>query len=489
MKSLRRSLAWSFAESYAGMVFQFIATIIIARLITPAELGIFSVATMLAALASVIRDFGVGEYLIQEKNLTDQKIRAAISMSFIMSWSMALLMLLGRDVAVAFYHEPGVGQVMTVQALNFFLIPFGAVTISYLRREMLFDKLFWVNTTSSVIGSIAGIALAWRGYSYMSMAWGGFVSVSVYVLMTLAFRPPKLPRLPGLTGLGEAFTFGWYVSGVYIGGQVGKSMPDLVIGRVLNFTAVGLFGRAVGLIEIFNRSVLRAILPVTLPYYADQLRKGENVRESYLATIVNLTAIAWPFFVVLGILAYPLIDVLYGKQWLAAAPLVGILCLAAAIDATFSMAGEILIASGKAKLALWLQVGTQGIRVAAVVLLAQYGLEAVSWGLLVASIISGGLTHVMTQGCLALKLGLFLRRCIPGLVLTLMVALPVLGLDYFLARSATHSGLRLVFGGLLATSMWLGAILVSHHPLRLEMLKLYHWGMSQTKKIQGEKHA
>lgn len=489
MKSLRRSLAWSFAESYAGMAAQFIATVIIARLITPAELGIFSVATMLAALASVIRDFGVGEYLIQEKNLDNQKIRAAIAMSFIMSWSMALLMLLGRGPAVAFYHEPGVGQVMLVQALNFFLIPFGAVTISYLRREMQFDKLFWVNTSSTVIGSVAGVLLAWQGYSYMSMAWGGFVSVSVYVLLTLAFRPPSLPRLPGFRGLRAAFTFGWYVSGVYIGGQVGKSMPDLIIGRVLNFSAVGIFGRAVGLIEIFNRSVLRSILPVILPYYAEQLRKGENLRESYQATIVNLTAVAWPFFAVIGILAYPTIDLLYGKQWIAAAPLVGILCLAAAVDATFSMAGEILIASGEAKSALWLQVGTQLIRAVIILFLAQFGLETISWGILVASLAGGGLTHMATRDLLNMKAASFLKHCLPGLLITIVVAVPVYAGDYMLRGFGAPSVARLMGNGILSLIIWTAIIFVSRHPLHQELIKLWKWGRGKAKTNRGEHHA
>ncbi len=489
MKSLRRSLAWSFAESYVGMAAQFISTVIIARLITPTELGIFSVAAMLAALASVIRDFGVGEYLIQEKNLDPQKIRAAIAMSFIMSWSMALLMLLARGPVVAFYHEPGVGQVMLVQALNFFLIPFGAVTISYLRREMQFDKLFWVNTSSTVIGSVAGVLLAWQGYSYMSMAWGGFVSVSVYVLLTLAFRPPSLPRLPGLQGLGAAFTFGWYVSGVYIGGQIGKSMPDLIIGRVLSFSAVGIFGRAVGLIEIFNRSVLRSILPVILPYYAEQLRKGGNLRHSYLATIINLTALAWPFFAVIGILAYPMIDILYGKQWLAAAPLVGILCIAAAVDATFSMAGEVLIASGEAKSALWLQLGTQGLRVLLILLLAHLGLEAISWGLIVASLLAGVMTHFATRKQLHMDAILFLRTSLPALLLTLAVGFAVYGVDYALAANGSHTSLRLVAGGVTAAVVWLGVLFLTRHPLYLELLKLRHRQLSKEKIPQGKHDA
>jgi O-antigen/teichoic acid export membrane protein len=73
--SVRRSLALSFAQRYVATVITFIATLILARLLSPAQIGIFSLCAAFVAIASVVRDFGVSEYLIQERNLDTQKIR------------------------------------------------------------------------------------------------------------------------------------------------------------------------------------------------------------------------------------------------------------------------------------------------------------------------------------------------------------------------------------------------------------------------------
>ena len=128
MNSVRRSLAYTFAESYLANALQVISIFFLARWLTPAETGVWAIAAVFAAIASTFRDFGVAEYLIQEKDLTDQKLRAALAVNMTASWLMAVSLLFASGWIAEFYREPGVASVMRVQACNFFLIPFGAVT-------------------------------------------------------------------------------------------------------------------------------------------------------------------------------------------------------------------------------------------------------------------------------------------------------------------------------------------------------------------------
>ena len=65
---IRQSLLLSFFGQYIVLVINFVSTIILARILTPSDIGIFSVAIFFVALSHILRDFGVGQYLIQEKN-------------------------------------------------------------------------------------------------------------------------------------------------------------------------------------------------------------------------------------------------------------------------------------------------------------------------------------------------------------------------------------------------------------------------------------
>ena len=116
MTSIRRSLAYSIADSYLAVPLQLIGTMIISRLLTPAETGVFAVAAVFAAFASTFRDFGVAEYLIQEKELDAEKIRAALTVNIAISWAMGLLLFFGAPFAADFYRSQGVAEVMRVQA-------------------------------------------------------------------------------------------------------------------------------------------------------------------------------------------------------------------------------------------------------------------------------------------------------------------------------------------------------------------------------------
>ena len=74
--STRKSIAISFLDRYFGLSIAVISSMTIARLLTPAEIGVFSVIMVLLTLVSTVRDMGTGQYLVQEKELTTARIRS-----------------------------------------------------------------------------------------------------------------------------------------------------------------------------------------------------------------------------------------------------------------------------------------------------------------------------------------------------------------------------------------------------------------------------
>src|SRR5438105_6844154 len=215
---IRRSLAYSAAGSYVSLVLQILSTVIISRVLTPEETGVFAVAAVFAGLASTFRDFGVAEYLIQEEDLNAERIRAALAVNIIISWSMAVLLFLGAPLAASFYRTPGIADVMRVQAFNFVLIPFGAVTMAYFRRELNFRPIFMAGLLGNTTAFVVSVACAVRGMGYMSLAWSSLAGVAVTVGVSVWFRPADFPRWPGLAGVGRVVQFGKHATGIYLFG-------------------------------------------------------------------------------------------------------------------------------------------------------------------------------------------------------------------------------------------------------------------------------
>jgi O-antigen/teichoic acid export membrane protein len=227
--------------------------------------------------------------------------------------------------------------------------------------------------------------------------------------------PKEFPRLPGLEGIGPVLRFGRHAIGIHVFGQIGRHAPEIVIGRALGMAPVGFFNRANGLNELFNRAVLRAALPLCLPYLAAEVRHGRELRSAYARTLASLTAVGWPALVLLALLAFPAIRVLYGGQWDASVPLARLLCIAAAVETTYWLATEALIAGGNVRAGHSLQVWRQCARIAGLLAGVPFGLVGACWGLLAGTIAGSVLSHRALVAHIGLSLRLVAAACAQSL--------------------------------------------------------------------------
>lgn len=362
MATLRKSLLINFLQNYGIIVLQFTASIILARLLSPAEIGIYSVAATLIGLAQAVRDFGVGQYIIQEKELTRDRISSAFTVTFIIAVILAAITAGLSNIAAEFYREPGVRNVMLVLAVNFLLIPFGQITLGYLQREMKFGAIAQVKIGSTVVNLTVSISLAYQGFSYMSLAFSALAGVFSSAIIANFHRPKDMPWSLSFKDIRRVLNFGSFSVMNNIAGALSKGVSDLVLGRMINMTAVGLFSRASGLIEIFNQGVMNALWAVALPHFSKAVRDGGDIQADYLKSTSIITGLAWPFFAVLALMAEPVVLLLYGPKWIDCIPLVKWFCLAFLIIAPFYLFSSILIAIGQVKKVTWIEFSTLPIQ-------------------------------------------------------------------------------------------------------------------------------
>jgi O-antigen/teichoic acid export membrane protein len=471
--SVRKSLLVQLADSYVGLVLQITSAAIIARILTPTEIGVFSVAAVLVAMASQFRDFGLGEYLIQAKELTDRKVRAAFAANIITSWSMALVLLLASWAVADFYGQPGVGSVMRVQAINFFIVPFGAVTMAYFRREMNYRPMFVAGLSANLVSFGVAVGCALAGLSYMSLAWSSLAGLVVTVAVSMWFRPAHLPRWPSVQGLGEVVSFSKHAMGIYFFGQIGKSAPEAVIGRVLDMPSVAFFSRANGLMDIFNRTVLRAALPICLPYFAQSARAGHSTVPGYLKATTLLTGVGWPFFVTIGVLSFSTIRLLYGPQWGAAVQLAQIMCLVAALELPYWLAKEVMIAVGRIDQANKLQFVVQGLRLGSLVLVIPFGLAGACWGLVLAALAGAVVAHGHLTRSINLSLFDLAKACMPSAIVALAAAAPALAATLWVPQNNDNYLLFLLLGGPVSLAFYLVTLRLTGHPFWVEITNIW----------------
>ncbi len=473
MAALRRSLALSAAQSYLGVVLQLASTVVLSRVLTPAEVGVYAVATAFAALATNFRDFGIAEYLIQAKTLSERNIRAAFAVNIGMSWAMAVLIFVGAVWAGGFYRSDVLVDVMRVQALNFLLIPFGAVNMAWFRREMNFKPQFVAGVLGDVLSLSVAIGLALNGFGAMSLAWSSLASITTTVLVSQYYRPPNFPRLPSLAGVAEVLRFGSFASGIYVLGQLGRSAPEMVIGRVQGVADVAIFSRASGLVQLFRQLVVRAVMPVCLPYFAQSVRDEQNVNRAYLRGMAIFTAIGWTFLGFLALSAYPAIRIVYGDQWLASVPLAPLLCIAGAVEVVHYLAKEALLAHGQVERASRLQLLLQVVQLIGLAAVFPFGLTGACWGLLAAAVAGLFISEAHMRQSTGWRLSMLWQACRQSLGVTAFALAPA-GLLALLVPAGEHNYVRhLLAGGTATVLCWLLGLRMLQHPLWPELQRLF----------------
>lgn len=375
--TFRQSLLLAFTTKYLELFVQFGASVIVARLLTPDDIGLFSVAVVFIGLGQLIREMGVNRYVIQEQELTDERIRAAYTFNLALGWGVGLAVFFCANSVGEFYERTEITEVMQLLSFNFLLVPFGAITIAYLRREMQFNKLMVIQVVSAVVAAITVVVCAWYGEGYRSMVWSAIAGTVTTVLISQIYRPSRMPYLPGIRELGRVFKFCRYAGPESLINHASASSPDMIMGKVLGMEMVGLFSRAAGTISIFSRLIMSGLSGVLLPYFSNALRAGEDARTPYMHATACVTGLGWPFFAVLGILAGPLIELLYGSQWRESAVLAQVMCIGGFSLMLTVISQDALTGLGQIRTIFYINLIVGVAKVGIILIFVQFGLLVV----------------------------------------------------------------------------------------------------------------
>ena len=385
--STRRALTFSFLDRYSGLVLNIIASMILARLLTPADIGVFSVTMVLLSFMLTFRDMGAGQYLVQEKELTTDRIRATWTMQLGLGLLLAIIILLASTPVAVFYKEPRMKEIMWVLALNFAVNPFGSLTNAWLSREMRFDSIAIIRIASTVAGTLVSVGFAWAGYGPISLAFGSLANTMIVAGLSIFFRPSSFPWLPGFKEIRRVLSFGWMLTATSLLSSAYSGAPEIFLGRLQGMAGTGLFSRGQGLVSMFERLVMDAVRVVAQPYFSKQSRHGLELSRSFVQATALVSVLGWSFLGCVAILAFPIMRVLYGPQWDGAVNLTRELCLALSVLIPAQMCGPTLIASGAMRTVLSLTLLNTAIQVICTAVGATIGLDAMGWALTLSALL------------------------------------------------------------------------------------------------------
>lgn len=362
MSGIRIGLLISVSERYVLALVALASSMLVARLLTPEEIGIYSVSVAVIAIAQVLRDFGIGSFIVQAREVTEDILRTAFGLSLLVGTGLFAAVYLLAPLASRFYAEPALVETLYISSLNFLILPFCSISMSLLRREMRFKAIATINVVAAVLGAAAVVLSAVLGAGPNSMAIGSVVASLATGMGTWIAREDRKFLFPALTEWRTLIKYSSQATAASAVTSLAVSSNDLVLGKVLGFGPVAIISRAQGLMNMFHRDMMMAVRNVAFPAFAKAHRDGLDLESKYISSVTAITAFAWPFYATLAVFPLEIIRLLFGDQWDAAVPMVPVFALAGAISATVSLALPLLTASGRIDLTTRAELTVQPLR-------------------------------------------------------------------------------------------------------------------------------
>ncbi len=373
--SVRTAAAWALVSQYASFAIQFAASIILARwFITPAELGLFSIAFAAVTLVAFLQDFGVNRYINGERELTPEKLHAAFTISVIFAWSIALLAILAAGPIAAFYHHPQLKPLALIIACSYLMVPLAIVPQATCQRRMDYKSNTMIEVGSAIANAAAAITLAVMGYGGIALAWGAFAQQGARLVISQWRAGLMLPWPLRLKGAEPILRLGGTNSVLATAYSITGRAPELVIGSLINEAAVGLFTRASGLALQLRLLVAGAVTGVFYPAFRRVRDNGEPLGPPYLRVVAAYTGVTWPAMAGIAVLAQPIINLLYGARWAEAAPLLGWIALSQLCYVALPLNGDLPVLLGHMKDLIRRTVAETATSVLLLALSAPFGL-------------------------------------------------------------------------------------------------------------------
>lgn len=468
MANLRRSLVINFFSNTGSTLLKFIVSVMLARILSPSEIGVFSITVVFVGIAQIFRDFGVSAYLQREKELTPDKIRSAIGVAFASSWLIAAILFACSGAIGDWFGEPAMIPVMRVLSIGFLLIPFGSITGALLAREFAAEKQAWVNAAGTTSYCVSCLVLAYMDFGSMSLAYANLINIIVCGLAYIPFRPAGLPWLPGIAHWRSVINFGFgsIVSNCAV--ALETAIPDILLGKLGSAHHVGLFSRANSTVTIFTHVAGSTVNYGAISYLSQSYHRGESLTPTLTRATGLLTGVGWTALALTAVLGRDIVLALYGENWLESVPAIAPLTISAAIVMLFHYNSPALTAIGKPYLSAVPVLVNVLARTGFGVMLFTGELTQFAWAVCLATAAAAPFSMYMQARYFGLNPATLLRAVAPSAVVAAVVALAAVALQWALPNSLGSLTKLLVMGPPLAV-LWYLALRASGHVLTDEV--------------------
>lgn len=341
------AIGWNAVSKLGTRGLQFFVTIVLARLLLPADFGLLGMAMIVTGLVVMFAEFGFAHALIQKLEISDEDICTAMSVSVVLGTAVTLLCFAAAPLIAMLFRNDALVWPLRGMSLGMFIVSFAITPRALLYRRMDFRSTAFADLTGSVTYAVVSISLALAGLGIWSLVAGSLLMALAQAVALWRRADYRFRLLLDRGSLLALAPFGAKVFASNLVDFLRGNLDYFVVGRALGPGALGLYTIAFKTAD-FPRQRLGAIVgDVSLPAMSSLQEDRERLKRTYVRSVTMTALVTFPLLLGVASIASEFVSAVYGPKWLGSVPALQALLPVGMLLAISQSGQNVLIASGK----------------------------------------------------------------------------------------------------------------------------------------------
>ncbi|MGE5497611.1 MAG: MOP flippase family protein [Syntrophothermus sp.] len=387
-RNVVRGVKWSFISQFGRQIFQFLTTAVLARLLSPKDIGLVGMALIVTGFLNIFRDLGTSAAIIQKKETSAKFLNSIYLINITFGICATVLVYFSAPlISTWIFNEKRIAPILSALAFTFLLSSFGLINQALLEKKLDFNKVAKVEVTATFLGSLSGIVTAIWGFGVWSLVIQTLVTAGVssflYVIVSGWYPGFRID----LREIKDIFRFSANLTGFSVLNYFVRTADNFLIGRYLGAESLGYYTFAYRLMLYPLQNISSVISRVAFPFYSHIQNDNKKISSTYLKIAVSIAIVTFPLMLGLMALSHEFVLTFFGGKWSNSIMVIVILAPVGLMQSIDSTTGSIYQSKGKTDWLFYWGIFSGVIFVLSFVIGLYWGINGVAFAYLIANLI------------------------------------------------------------------------------------------------------
>ena len=308
-------ISWVGAFRIFSRCIAFLRIIILARILTPMQFGVFGIAAMALALLEILTETGINVFLVQKKDDLREYINDAWLVSIFRGLLIAVLIVLTAPLIISFFKIPQSKELILLISIVPFIRGFINPAEVKFQKDLQFGKEFYFKMAIFSLDSLVAMIITLITHNAMGLVFGLIAGAIFEVILSFILIKP-IPTLKfNLQKISKIFHNGKWVTLYGIINYAASKGDSVIIGRLLGSGLLGIYQMGYTVSTIPISEIVDTTNRVTFPVYAKIAGDINRLKKAFMRTILLVSAVSILIGTVIFFFPKDLFILIFGQKW------------------------------------------------------------------------------------------------------------------------------------------------------------------------------